>query len=41
MQINMGMGMGMDMDMDMDMESITKHQRQVKKEDLIERHVTE
>ena len=37
MQINMGM----DMDMDMDMESITKHQRQVKKEDLIERHVTE
>ena len=39
MQINMGMGMGMDMDMDM--ESITKHQRQVKKEDLIERHVTE
>ena len=41
MQINMGMGMGMGMDMDMDMESITKHQRQVKKEDLIERHVTE
>ena len=41
MQINMGMDMGMDMDMDMDMESITKHQRQVKKEDLIERHVTE
>jgi len=39
MQINMGMDM--DMDMDMDMESITKHQRQVKKEDLIERHVTE
>ncbi len=27
----MGMGMGMGMDMDMDMESITKHQRQVKK----------
>lgn len=31
MQINMGMGIDMAMDLTMDLESITKHQKRVKK----------